>query len=1046
MHKLSRYCLVSAFILVQNLGAQVSPTINDTASRAFGQPKLQLVSGAPNLVEGRELSSPQAIAFDTSVSPPIVYVSDTLNNRVLGWRNATSLSKGNFADLVIGQRNKDFNSTIPQGPGGASSLSTGLGLPGALAVDRQGNLYVADTRNNRILRYPAPFNQSGDLLQVDLVIGQRTVSSGNLPNQGLTAPTAKTLSFLVGGAPQVTGLAFDPAGNLWASDPFNNRVLRYPLSSLSPNTPEPAADLVLGQPDFTIGTPPIGANVKQDNRVNLFGPSSIAFDQRGNLYVADSLARVLYYVGPFQQAVGLSAARVLGFNPIDAQNRQITPYPNNFTLGSTNANGAITGNPNGIFTVGNNLFVVDSPQSRVVHYDLPENWSAATNAIVSPTQIGGALGQLNFTSGKANREKVEPDATTFAFPTAGAVVGNEIWIVDTGNNRVLSFAQDAPLSYSSANRLVGQADFNFNQPNLIEGREVNFGNFGGGVVFDRNSNPPHVYIADSVNNRILGFRDGRNILPGQKADLVIGQPDMFHAVINFPNGSAGPSTDTGLSGPVAVAVDATGNLYVADHFNGRVLRFPSPFEQPAGLQRANLVLGQSTFTSSLTDPSSQNLARPWGLALLANGSLAVSDIAHNRVLIFRKPSGGDFTNFQRAENVLGQNDFNSIASGNGIAQLNQPRHMGIDSSDRLYVADTLNNRVQIFLLGGAIPTAGLAAALPITGLNQPQGVTVSLATGEAFIANTNSNQVARVPEFSTLALNGPTITASIFSNLPLDIALDPFDNVVIAEAVNRLAFFFAKGTYTHAANFNQRGMAPGMLTNFYRLGKPFSLTSQLVDGSQQVPWPATLGDIQITVNGTPGRIFYLNPDNIAFQVPQNAPTSGTADFLVTRVSTGEILAAATLPMVASNPGFFTKGTTIGGAGQIAATDGTGKVNTASAPIKVGTYITLYLTGLGVVPNAPPDGMPPTGATPAPGLTTVFINSTPIDLSKDPNSYSGLGAFPGGWQINVKVPTDVSCTGGGNVCPAIATVVQYNSLLSNLGFNDQRLLTTIATMQ
>src|SRR6185295_12580778 len=102
-----------------------------------------------------------------------------------------------------------------------------------------------------------------------------TVSSGRLANQGLTAPTAKTLSFLTGAGAQVTGLAFDPAGNLWASDPFNNRVLRYPMASLSPNTPEPAADVVLGQSDFTVGTAAAGASVKQDNRVNLFGPSSI---------------------------------------------------------------------------------------------------------------------------------------------------------------------------------------------------------------------------------------------------------------------------------------------------------------------------------------------------------------------------------------------------------------------------------------------------------------------------------------------------------------------------------------------------------------------------------------------------------------------------------------------------------------------------------------------------------------------------------------------------------------------------------------------------
>ena len=92
--------------------AQVSPTINELPSREYGHIRLQgtLTTAAPNLVEGKELNGPSAIAFDTSVSPPIVYVADTFNNRVLAWQNAYSISKGNPADKVIGQR--DFNSKI----------------------------------------------------------------------------------------------------------------------------------------------------------------------------------------------------------------------------------------------------------------------------------------------------------------------------------------------------------------------------------------------------------------------------------------------------------------------------------------------------------------------------------------------------------------------------------------------------------------------------------------------------------------------------------------------------------------------------------------------------------------------------------------------------------------------------------------------------------------------------------------------------------------------------------------------------------------------
>jgi hypothetical protein len=80
---------------------------------------------------------------------------------------------------VIGQR--DFYSTLPQGPSQTTSnLSTGLFAPVGLTVDGRGNLYVIDAANNRVLCYPTPFTQTGDLIPVDLVIGQRSVSGAGM--------------------------------------------------------------------------------------------------------------------------------------------------------------------------------------------------------------------------------------------------------------------------------------------------------------------------------------------------------------------------------------------------------------------------------------------------------------------------------------------------------------------------------------------------------------------------------------------------------------------------------------------------------------------------------------------------------------------------------------------------------------------------------------------------------------------------------------------------------------------------------------------------
>ena len=73
-------------------------------------------------MEGREFNGPQGVALDMNVNPPILYVADTGNNRVLGFRNANTFSNGQKADIVIGQ--VDFQSTFTQGPRGS-----GFGIP-----------------------------------------------------------------------------------------------------------------------------------------------------------------------------------------------------------------------------------------------------------------------------------------------------------------------------------------------------------------------------------------------------------------------------------------------------------------------------------------------------------------------------------------------------------------------------------------------------------------------------------------------------------------------------------------------------------------------------------------------------------------------------------------------------------------------------------------------------------------------------------------------------------------------------------------------------
>ena len=109
---------------------------------------MDLLHNGINNTNPTSLNSPGQMAIDLSETATAqhLYVVDTQNSRILGWNDATSFTNGQPADLVIGQ--PDFDSTACNSGGvGASSLC----LPGGVAVDSDGNLYVGDTLNNRVL-------------------------------------------------------------------------------------------------------------------------------------------------------------------------------------------------------------------------------------------------------------------------------------------------------------------------------------------------------------------------------------------------------------------------------------------------------------------------------------------------------------------------------------------------------------------------------------------------------------------------------------------------------------------------------------------------------------------------------------------------------------------------------------------------------------------------------------------------------------------------------------------------------------------------------
>ena len=146
-------CLFLAFAAVG--GAQI--VLDPSPARLLGHPaaspaeQLFVSNVNPNLNTNIGMYSPASVAVDTSGATPILYVADWGNNRVLAWKNATSLVNLQTPDLIIGQPNA--NSTLPNTDGGLYS-------PTAVLVDPNGNLYVADSGNNRVFKLPTGWSRS----------------------------------------------------------------------------------------------------------------------------------------------------------------------------------------------------------------------------------------------------------------------------------------------------------------------------------------------------------------------------------------------------------------------------------------------------------------------------------------------------------------------------------------------------------------------------------------------------------------------------------------------------------------------------------------------------------------------------------------------------------------------------------------------------------------------------------------------------------------------------------------------------------------------
>jgi uncharacterized protein (TIGR03437 family) len=944
-------------------------------------------SAGPNVVEGRELNSPEGIAVDNSVSPPYIYIADTANNRVLGFRYSTELTAGSYADVILGQ--PDRFTTIAGGSGGGPS--TALRLPTGLAVDASGNLYVADTGNNRIIRYATPMAQGSGYQFPNMVIGQ-TSYAATTANQG-GAASASTLAFFGSSFAGRTGIAFDSTGNLWVADIGNNRVLRYPASALQAGLNGPAADTALGQPNLTTTL----AAAVATSKTGLAAPTGVAFDSKGRLFVTDGLTRGLVY--PPSPATNTAALRIMGLES-NVSAPDAVRFPNS----------------QGIGTAGSLVLVADNLENRVLVFPSFDAWPAESTQF-SPS-ASQALGQTTTGTVLANQGNGTSSAATLSSPTDIAASPTELFVADTANNRVLVFSYNSSSVTATASRVIGQLDFPDNAPNLVEGKEFNTistaTGFSGSAVLDFSATPPHLYVADTANNRILGYKNFSQAQEGVTADIVIGQPNFTSTEVNYPSGQSTQPNPTGLNQPTALVVDSSGDLYVADALNSRVVRFRAPFNSGmTSLEPADLAIGQSSLTAQVAQTTASTLTAPVALAFTTDGAnaakansgwLAVADVLQNRVLLFPKP----LSTGMNASTVLGQINFTNSGSGSGTAALNLPQGVAVDLKDRILIADSTNKRIQVYPPAGSLAAAGTAPSFALTNsLAGPTGIGMGTA-GDFWVADPTNNRLVHFDSIDQLPLN-PTPYApdtAVPAVSPRSSSYDQYGDLLVADGINRIVYFVPQVTPQNAANYlttDVHALAPGTFTVIY----PTASTNVISSGTATnttLPWSTTLSDTEVVVGGIPAALYYVSPGQINFPLPMALPSGGSVDLQVLRPSTGQIYGAAEIPMALASPALFV----LGGlqSGPVAAENQDFSLNSPSNPAAIGTVIQLYGTGEGFVTGAPPEGQASTGALSTSVNPVVLLGPAGSKIQVPPANVQYSGIAPGEiglWQINVTIP-------------------------------------------
>ena len=356
-----------------------------------------------------------------------------------------------------------------------------------------------------------------------------------------------------------------------------------------------------------------------------------------------------------------------------------------------------------------NLWVSDSSQGWVAEFTPP--FSNGQSAAME-------VGAKNFSAGRCTTGNPLCEPSGIAIDPSG-----NLWAGDGQNASVQEFK--APFSLGESSSVLLGGYYLDHPPNA-----TNFG--ANGLAFDSSGN---LWVVDGSFNRILEFTPP--FTNREAASLVIGQP-------NFTTNS-NTNNQSSLNSPDFITFDHSGNLWVSDTYNNRVLEFKTPFSNG---ESASIALGQPTLSSTAANSTQSTLNGPEGLAFDTHGNLWVSDSSNNRIMEFVPP----FSTGMGATVVIGQTSYFFSGPGTDQSSVSDPHGLAAGPNGNLWVDDSENYRVLLFTDPASAATASTTTSTAFTPTTPVTSTTSQAASSQAQTTTTSSSSAASAT--STSASSG----------------------------------------------------------------------------------------------------------------------------------------------------------------------------------------------------------------------------------------------------------------------------------------------------